>query len=415
MEDLDPATLAEADALTSPAFVDVRLDLGMARAEFAAQAIARQTAELWHAIAEVLDDAERHPEQFLHERAQLSARDRRDYAVRSAAADLAVRLGVAESTIRSWGGFGRDLRRDAPRVWTAFCEGRIGVTNARAVAETLATLPPEARAAFDGLVVERAEHLAPARFRAVVRAIRERVHDETIAERHRRAAIDRRVVIEDDLDGMSWLSMLLPTASAHRAFAGIDATARGLRGDDESRTLDQLRADVAADLLTGDRGITAVGVSVAVTVPVLTLLGASDDPGALDGVGPIDAETARDLAAHAPSFTRLLTHPVTGAVLALDRTMYRVPADLQRMLAHRDRTCRFAGCGRRAARCDIDHVTEWQDGGATDATNLLHLCRHHHRLKSVARWRAGPPDPVSATVRWRSPTGAVVEDEPPPF
>lgn len=147
----------------------------------------------------------------------------------------------------------------------------------------------------------------------------------------------------------------------------------------------------------------------------MTLLGQSDEPGILHGVGPIDAETARLLAAEAPSFSRILTHPVTGAVLALDRTRYRVPADLRRTVAHRDRTCRFAGCGRRATRCDIDHIIEWQDGGATDAANLMHLCRHHHRLKSVARWQAQPPDPGSTTVTWTSPTGNNVETDPPPF
>jgi hypothetical protein len=157
-----------------------------------------------------------------------------------------------------------------------------------------------------------------------------------------------------------------------------------------------------------------VGVSVAVTVPVLTLMGASDEPGSMEGVGPIDANTARRLAADAPSFFRLLTHPVTGAVLDLDRTRYRVPADLRRTLRHRDHTCRFTGCGRPAAGCDIDHVTEWQQGGVTAATNLIHLCRHHHRLKSVARWRV-ESDAGTPTVTWTSPTGAVTQAEPPPF
>ncbi|MES1212724.1 MAG: DUF222 domain-containing protein, partial [Leifsonia sp.] len=161
-------------------------------------------------------------------------------------------------------------------------------------------------------------------------------------------------------------------------------------------------------------GVSVAGVSVAVTVPVLTLLG-GDEPGLMEGVGPIDAETARRLAADAPSFIRLLTHPVTGVVLELDRTTYRVPADLRRSLRHRDRSCRFAGCGRSAARCDLDHVAEWQDGGTTDAANLIHLCRHHHRLKSVAGWRARGPDPGAATVTWTSPTGVVVDAEPPPF
>lgn len=412
MEELDDP---EVLALTSPEFADVRLDLGMARAEFAAEAAARQTAELWSSICDVLDDAARHPEIFIDPRARLSDGERREYAMRSAAADLAVRLSVAESSVRTWGSAAQALRASAPRIWASFREGVVSVANARCVADFVGELPADACTSFEDAVLDAVARLAPARFRAAARSARERVHKEAIADRHRRSAAARRLAIDDDLDGMSWLSVYLPSATAHRAFAGIDAAARSLQGADEARTLDQLRADVAGDLLTGEVSGTPVGVSVAVTVPVLTLLGRSDEPGTMDGVGPIDAETARLLAADAPSFIRLLTHPVTGAVLELDRTTYRVPADLRQSLRHRDRTCRFAGCGRPAARCDVDHVAEWQDGGTTDAANLIHLCRHHHRLKSVANWHVKPPDAGSASVNWISPTGVEISAEPPPF
>ena len=413
MEEIDDP---EVLALTSPSFADVRIDFGMARAEIAAEVAARQTAELWAAIADVLEDAERHPEVFIDDRAQLSARDRREYAVRSATADLAVRLSVAESSVRMWGDAARALRRSAPTVWVAFAEGRVSSVNARTVADTVATLPPEAHARFVESIGDAAERLAPARFRSIARAARERAHAESFTERHRRARVERRISIEHLVDGMSWLSILLPAEVATRAVAGIDAVARDALADGDDRTLDQARADVAGELLTGSFGGSrnATGVAVAVTVPVLTLLG-GDEPGVLDGVGPIDPETARRLTAEAPSLSRILTHPVTGAVLAVDRTTYRVPADLARSLRHRDRSCRFTGCGRPVARCDIDHITEWQDGGVTDDTNLMHLCRHHHRLKSVARWRPSPPDPGSATIRWTSPTGDTSSTDPPPF
>ncbi len=104
---------------------------------------------------------------------------------------------------------------------------------------------------------------------------------------------------------------------------------------------------------------------VYVTVPVLTLLGHSEQPAELDGYGPIDADTARRLAAHAPSFRRILTHPETGAYLSYGRKTYRAPADLAGYLRIRDGGCRFPGCSRRAARSDIDHTTDWAAGGAT--------------------------------------------------
>jgi hypothetical protein len=105
MEEIDDRQFADADvrALSSPEYADVRIDLGMARAEIAVEAAARQIAEMWSSIADVLDDAVRHPEIFLDPRASLSESERRDYAVRSAVADLAVRLSVAENTVRGWG------------------------------------------------------------------------------------------------------------------------------------------------------------------------------------------------------------------------------------------------------------------------------------------------------------------------
>ncbi len=202
-----------------------------------------------------------------------------------------------------------------------------------------------------------------------------------MGERHRVAATERRVWIENDRDGMAWLGAYLPAEDAHRAFAHIDQAARSLAAaPDETRTVAQLRADTLTDLLAGVLGAPgSVGVTVAVTVPVLALLG-GDQPATLDGYGPIDAETARQLAAHAPSFTRILTHPISGSILDIDRVSYRPPADLARWVRITRPTCDFPGCGRASIRCDLDHTVPWPAGPAA-ACNLAPLCRHHHRLK----------------------------------
>jgi len=149
----------------------------------------------------------------------------------------------------------------------------------------------------------------------------------------------------------------------------------------------------------------------------------------LDGYGPIDDHTATLLAARAPSFRRLLTHPHTGAVLAMGRDTYVVPADLRAYLRLRDATCRFPGCTRPAARCDVDHTLAYVAGGTTDATNLAHLCRTHHRLKHATAWTVRQTT-TDGTLTWTSPTGRehvshpavtlppttdIAGDGPPPF
>jgi len=182
----------------------------------------------------------------------------------------------------------------------------------------------------------------------------------------------------------------------------------------ETRTLDQLRADVFADLLTGRLDpATAPRVEVGVLIPMMTLLGLSEEPATLDGYGPIDADTARKLTAHAPSFHRILTHPVTSTILDVDRASYRPPADLKRWLALRDGTCRFFGCGRPARHCDVDHTQGWAKGGTTSATNLAHLSKRHHTLKDESRWKV--EHGTGGILTWTSPTGAIRTTDPPPF
>ncbi|RPF22419.1 HNH endonuclease [Myceligenerans xiligouense] len=150
---------------------------------------------------------------------------------------------------------------------------------------------------------------------------------------------------------------------------------------------------------------------VHVTVPLLRIAGLPGhedlDPGAgpamLDGQVPVDDEIASRLIAQAPSLRRLLTHPETGAVVSVGRDSYVVPADLREYLKIRDVTCRWPGCGARAERCDVDHVTDWADGGRTDHDNLVHLCRAHHITKHQTRWTSHLA--ADGTITWTSPTG----------
>jgi HNH endonuclease len=68
-----------------------------------------------------------------------------------------------------------------------------------------------------------------------------------------------------------------------------------------------------------------------------------------------------------------------GRPLSLGRKTRSVPPALRRALNTRDRGCRFPGCGSRRF-VDAHHIEHWADGGATDISNLVVLCGHHHRL-----------------------------------
>lgn len=398
--------------LLDPANADVRVEFAMAEAEYAQRTQWRASAQVFRAIDETVREAAAHPEVFLGF-SRLSGRDAVEFSVRAAVADLAVRLSLAEATVRSHAHTGSTLRERTPLVWAWFLEGEISTANAREVADLATELPAEVWAAFDDQILEHARTLAPARFRIKARSLRERLHTESLEVRHERARADRRVSIDLDRDGMGWLHALLPADNLAIIQARLDATAFALFTDgDETRTMNQLRADVLVDLLTGAAAGSKPGVAVALTVPLLSLLGHSTEPAIMEGVGPIDLQTARRLCGQATSFTRILTDPVTADMLALDPQKYRSNTATRRWLGHRDVTCAFPGCGRRASGCDIDHITAW-NGSNTTIDNLHHLCRKHHRMKHETRWKVERPP--GGVMTWTSPTGHTRESDPPPY
>lgn len=96
----------------------------------------------------------------------------------------------------------------------------------------------------------------------------------------------------------------------------------------------------------------------------------------------------------------------TGARLDPDDHLatdaYRPGAQLAALVRARDGRCRFPGCSVAARFCDLDHVRPWPTG-RTVASNLLTLCRRHHRIKQRPGWRVQlAPD---ATATWTDPTG----------
>ena len=98
--------------------------------------------------------------------------------------------------------------------------------------------------------------------------------------------------------------------------------------------------------------------------------------------------------------------PRTGARLDprddLATNAYRPGAELTALVRARDGRCRFPGCCVAARFCDLDHVRPWPTGPTT-ATNLLTLCRRHHRIKQRPGWRLHlAPD---GTATWTDPTG----------
>ncbi|GGF40142.1 HNH endonuclease signature motif containing protein [Subtercola lobariae] len=374
---------------------------------------------------------------------------RAELARRALTAELACALRVPESTAGRLITESEALATELPETLATLRAGEISYRHAQVVIDHATSLPVESRTAFESAILPAALTSTAAQFERTARAERERRHPESLVTRAQKAARDRRVCFEADRDGMAWLHHYLPAVDAVRIDDTLEQLARSLRDahppaaptapsahgtasnplehladqppaaredapdacaegipKTEARTIAQLRSDVLVDLLLRDSATgepRSLVPTVIVTVPVLTLLGHADTPASLDGYGPIDAETARKLAAHAPSFVRLLTHPETGATLSVGRDRYRPPADLRMALEIEDRTCRFPGCSRSARRCELDHTIDWADNGPTARTNLAHLCPKHHHLKHETAWAVSID--ATRTLHWQSPAG----------
>jgi hypothetical protein len=205
----------------------------------------------------------------------------------------------------------------------------------------------------------------------------------------------------------------------------------------------------------------SIGAQVTITVPATALGGDTGPAGEVDGFGILDHADTRDLvaaaarnpatrwcltvlnpdgtaAAHAcaagprPWGTghdpprpwpltlrglqdflniKTLTPVIRGPcwhAKAEDR--YRPSRKLAHLVKARNVTCTAPGCGRRAARCDLDHTDPHHDGGLTCECNLAPLCRHHHRCKQADGWRLEQPEP--GVLVWHTPAGRTYTTTP---
>lgn len=256
------------------------------------------------------------------------------------------------------------------------------------------------------------------------------VDPEAAKERRASADRDRYINTAAQPDGTAQLRGRI-TAAAAAAFERRVAEMTTSVCAKDPRTMDQRRHDAFAALI-GGRGLACEcgqpdcpaapadqsegGVRTVINVIASedTVTGDSEQPGYLEGFGVIDADVVRDLADGAA--LRLIEQPTVTDDEAL---RYQPSAALARWIRCRDMTCRYPGCDRPVAICDIDHTTPFNHanpaaGGLTVPWGLANYCRHHHRLKTFHCGPGGWQDEQLAdgTIVWTSPTGRTYRTTP---
>jgi hypothetical protein len=243
---------------------------------------------------------------------------------------------------------------------------------------------------------------------------------------------------DEEVNGMATLSVRGAVHTATVADYRLTLIAKKLQArPGEERTLEQLRADAALGLLTGTLRVRASTAALEtdpwadpddqnsestaedpgeqpeppsadgtqgpegdggeeivwidevgafarpilnISVPITTVMGASDQPGVMAGGTEIPADLVRILAAD-PNCTwyRMLTDEA-GRTVDLSTEAYTPSKPIWCFTVARDQTCVWPGCARPATLCELDHRIRFPLG-PTCICNLQPLCRRHHLVK----------------------------------
>ncbi len=388
----------------------------------------------------------------------------REFAPMEIAAAVAWSRQAAASRLA----FAHELFR-LPNVFGALAGGDIDLPKARVFCEETSVLPSAKAEQVCAVLLPQAPSLTTGQLRAKLMRLVLGEDPDAATSRHNEKVASRRFIFEPDRDGCAnLLGLDLPADKARAAANVVHAHARLASAFGDKRTMDQLRADAFLNLLTG-KPSGGRGGSVELTASVQTLAKLAETPGELAGYGPVIAEIARKVAAQQQkaSWTYTVHDPESGEVFdgttrarpstsdphptarpssppvaqppantehsetasasavppagsyeqpeeSRGAGKRRATAEVTRVVRARDRRCRAPGCRVPASRCDLDHRVDWARGGRTNASNMVPLCRFHHRAKHQGGWRYWRTKRGGYV--WRGPLGRLyqVEPEPPP-
>jgi uncharacterized protein DUF222/HNH endonuclease len=148
-------------------------------------------------------------------------------------------------------------------------------------------------------------------------------------------------------------------------------------------------------------------VIVHVDEPVLS---DPDAPGqsVLEGGAHVTAVTSQRLACDASRV--LMRHDPDGRIVEVGARTRTIPPAIRRALHHRDRGCRFPGCGVPFGQGH--HIRHWAQGGPTTLSNLAMLCRRHHRAIHEEGYQVDRQS--DGSLRFTTPWGRPLPDVPTP-
>lgn len=271
-----------------------------------------------------------------------------------------------------------------PAVSEAMSKGKLSYSKVRALTR-VAT--PETEAVLLNVALHGTVH----HVELLVRKYRRVLEVEELSREARQQA-KRGLGYQYDTDGGLVITLRMPAEAGTLFLKAIDAALPevepvadcedSLHVSAETSSLSMRRADAVAVIAESFLAHGAESLSggernqVIVHVDVSTLK--EHIPGCCEFEdGPaMAAESARRMACDCSRVE--ITEDKDGEPLNVGRKTRTIPPALRRALQSRDKGCVFPGCTRKRY-VDGHHIVHWVDGGETKLSNLVTLCRFHHR------------------------------------
>ncbi len=340
---------------------------------------------------------------------EFDAREGWSNGFRSCAAWLSWRVGFAPGAAREHVRVARALGA-LPRLSQALARGELSYAKVRELTR-VATPETEERLLAVGRA-GTAEHVE-----RIVRGWR-RVDRKAEAREAARQHAGRALHVYQDEDGTVRVRGRLAPEVGALLIKALDAARETLyqqrreqAPDADPPTMEQQQADALALLAETalhhgiDPGAPGERYQVVVHVDAAVLTDPDQAGQSVLEDGPrVPAGTSRRLACDASRV--VMRHDADGRLLEVGARTRTIPPALRRALHHRDRGCRFPGCGVRVG--EGHHIRHWAQGGPTTLSNLALLCRRHHRAVHEEGYQVHRlPD---GELRFHRPNGQILPD-----
>lgn len=338
--------------------------------------------------------------------------ERLEEAFEHAADEIRAGLTLTRRSAEKRMSLASEVRERLPEVWAMLDDGSIDFSRAMVIARGVSHLTDDEAREVVEVISERAPRLTTGQLAAWIRRLCVDNDPAKATDRYERAVDDRRLWIEQTVDGTGNVHLLdIPIDKAKAIGRRVNKHMISLQRTGDDRNHDQLRADIAVDMMLGSDPTAGGRGLVDIKVDMTTLAGLDEKSAEIPGLGPVIADVARRVAdTQSKAEWRVTVTDEDGEVVDIVTTSRRPTRALSRQVEATQPTCSYPGCRMPAIDCDYDHLRAWSEGGKTSSRNGGPKCRHDHILKDHG-WKHVRIDGQDI---WTSPMGHTYVTEKPP-